>query len=134
VRRFSLRFAVQSTAKGVNLTESTVSRENSRCRDGNPRAEPYFGRIAACRTRARISAPQTRHAAPRFGSVRSGDALRHIYFPTDAIVSLLYVLENGSSAEICVVGNDGVIGVSLFMGGETTTSRAIVQSAGSAYV
>jgi CRP-like cAMP-binding protein len=63
----------------------------------------------------------------------AGDALRHIYFPTDSIVSLLYVLENGSSAEICVVGNDGVIGVSLFMGGETTTSRAIVQSAGSAY-
>src|SRR5580700_5913760 len=69
------------------------------------------------------------------GSVlyEAGDALRHIYFPTDSIVSLLYVLENGSSAEICVVGNDGVIGVSLFMGGETTTSRAIVQSAGSAY-
>jgi CRP-like cAMP-binding protein len=63
----------------------------------------------------------------------SGDTLRHIYFPTDSIVSLLYVLENGSSAEICVVGNDGVIGVSLFMGGETTTSRAIVQSGGSAY-
>jgi CRP-like cAMP-binding protein len=62
-----------------------------------------------------------------------GDALRHIYFPTDCIVSLLYVLEDGSSAEICVVGNDGMIGVSLFMGGETTTSRAIVQSAGSAY-
>ena len=63
----------------------------------------------------------------------AGDALRHIYFPTDSIVSLLYVLENGSSAEICVVGNDGVIGVALFMGGETTTSRAIVQSGGSAY-
>jgi CRP-like cAMP-binding protein len=63
----------------------------------------------------------------------AGDMLRHIYFPTDSIVSLLYVLENGASAEICVVGNDGVIGVSLFMGGETTTSRAIVQSAGSAY-
>jgi CRP-like cAMP-binding protein len=63
----------------------------------------------------------------------AGDALRHIYFPTDAIVSLLYVLENGSSAEICVVGNDGVIGVALFMGGETTTNRAIVQSGGFAY-
>jgi len=63
----------------------------------------------------------------------SGDALRHIYFPTDSIVSLLYVLENGASAEICVVGNDGAIGVALFMGGETTTSRAIVQSGGFAY-
>ena len=57
----------------------------------------------------------------------------HIYFPTDAIVSLLYVLDSGASAEIAVVGNDGAVGVSLFMGGETTTSRAVVQSAGHAY-
>ena len=63
----------------------------------------------------------------------SGARMRHIYFPTDAIVSLLYVLENGASAEIAVVGNDGAVGVSLFMGGETTTSRAVVQSAGWAY-
>ena len=63
----------------------------------------------------------------------SGDALRHIYFPTDSIVSLLYVMKNGASAEIAVVGNEGAIGVSLFMGGETTPSRAIVQSAGFAY-
>jgi CRP-like cAMP-binding protein len=63
----------------------------------------------------------------------SGDMLRHIYFPTDSIVSLLYVLKDGASAEIAVVGNDGAIGVALFMGGETTTNRAIVQSAGSAY-
>ncbi len=63
----------------------------------------------------------------------SGDTLRHVYFPTDSIVSLLYVMENGSSAEISVVGNEGLIGVSLFMGGETTTSRAVVQSAGFAY-
>ena len=63
----------------------------------------------------------------------SGDTLRHIYFPTDSIVSLLYVLKDGDSAEIAVVGNDGAIGVALFMGGETTTNRAIVQSAGVAY-
>ena len=63
----------------------------------------------------------------------SGSHMRHVYFPTDAIVSLLYVMEDGSSAEIAVVGNEGVVGVSLFMGGETTTSRAVVQSAGSAY-
>jgi CRP-like cAMP-binding protein len=63
----------------------------------------------------------------------SGDMLRHIYFPTDAIVSLLYVLKDGASAEIAVVGNDGAIGVALFMGGETTTNRAVVQSAGFAY-
>jgi CRP-like cAMP-binding protein len=63
----------------------------------------------------------------------SGDVLRHVYFPVDSIVSLLYVMENGASAEISVVGNDGLIGIALFMGGETTPSRAIVQSAGSAY-
>jgi CRP-like cAMP-binding protein len=63
----------------------------------------------------------------------SGDTLRHIYFPTDCIVSLLHVLANGASAEIAVVGREGAIGVALFMGGETTPSRAIVQSAGSAY-
>jgi CRP-like cAMP-binding protein len=63
----------------------------------------------------------------------SGDALQHVYFPTDSIVSLLYVMENGASAEISVVGNDGVVGVSLFMGGQSTTSRAVVQSAGSAF-
>jgi CRP-like cAMP-binding protein len=63
----------------------------------------------------------------------SGDTLKHIYFPTDSIVSLLYVMKDGASAEIAVVGNEGAIGVALFMGGETTPSRAIVQSAGSAY-
>ena len=63
----------------------------------------------------------------------SGARLRHIYFPTNSIVSLLYVLKNGASAEIAVVGNDGAVGVSLFMGGESTPSRAVVQSAGSAY-
>src|SRR5690606_15539794 len=63
----------------------------------------------------------------------SGDTQRHVYFPVDVIVSLLYVLKNGSSAEIAVVGNDGAVGVAIFMGGETTTNRAIVQSAGFAY-
>lgn len=63
----------------------------------------------------------------------SGDTLRHVYFPTDSIISLLYVMEDGASAEISVVGNEGVVGVALFMGGESTTSRAVVQSAGSAY-
>jgi len=63
----------------------------------------------------------------------SGDTLRHVYFPVDCIVSLLYVMEDGASAEISVVGNEGLIGIALFMGGESTPSRAIVQSAGSAY-
>ena len=59
-----------------------------------------------------------------------GITLSHVYFPTTAIVSLLYVMENGGSAEIAVVGNEGIVGVSLFMGGESTPSRAVVQSAG----
>ncbi|WP_175772534.1 Crp/Fnr family transcriptional regulator [Paraburkholderia phenazinium] len=63
----------------------------------------------------------------------SGDRLDHVYFPTTCIVSLLYVMEDGASAEIAIVGNEGMIGISIFMGGETTPSRAIVQSAGQAY-
>ncbi|MCA1624351.1 MAG: Crp/Fnr family transcriptional regulator [Acidobacteria bacterium] len=63
----------------------------------------------------------------------SGDKMNYAYFPTTAIVSMLYVMENGATAEIGVVGNDGVLGVSLFMGGETTTNRAIIQSAGNAF-
>ena len=62
-----------------------------------------------------------------------GEAVRYAYFPTDCIVSLLYVLEDGASTEISIIGNEGLIGVSLFMGGETTPSRAVVQSAGYAY-
>ena len=60
----------------------------------------------------------------------SGTTMTHMYFPTTAIVSLLYVMENGASAEIAVVGNEGLVGVSLFMGGESTPSRAVAQSAG----
>ncbi|WP_458765301.1 Crp/Fnr family transcriptional regulator [Cupriavidus basilensis] len=63
----------------------------------------------------------------------SGDRLNHVYFPTTSIISLLYVMENGASAEIAIVGNEGMVGIALFMGGETTPSRAIVQSAGTAY-
>ncbi len=63
----------------------------------------------------------------------SGDEMRHVYFPTTSIVSLLYVMEDGSSAEIAIVGNEGIVGISLFMGGESTPSRAIVQSAGHAF-
>ena len=63
----------------------------------------------------------------------SGSTMTHMYFPTTSIVSLLYVMENGSSAEIAVVGNEGLVGVSLFMGGESTPSRAVVQSAGKGF-
>lgn len=63
----------------------------------------------------------------------SGGRMHHAYFPTTCIVSLLYVLEDGASAEIGVVGNEGIVGISLFMGGDTTPSRAVVRSAGYAY-
>jgi CRP-like cAMP-binding protein len=62
-----------------------------------------------------------------------GGTLSHVYFPIDSIVSLLYVMENGASAEIAVVGNEGIVGISLFMGGESTPSRAVVQSAGEGF-
>ena len=63
----------------------------------------------------------------------SGSTLHHVYFPATSIVSLLYVMENGASAEIAVVGNEGLVGISLFMGGESTPSRAVVQSAGQGF-
>jgi CRP-like cAMP-binding protein len=63
----------------------------------------------------------------------SGEALAYVYFPTDSIVSLLYVMQDGASAEIAVTGYEGLVGIALFMGGETTPSRAVVQSAGFAY-
>ena len=63
----------------------------------------------------------------------AGGKQGYVYFPTDSIISLLYVMENGASAEIAVTGHDGLVGISLFMGGETTPSRAVVQSAGSGY-
>ncbi len=63
----------------------------------------------------------------------SGRALDYVYFPTTCIISLLYVMENGSSAEIAIVGNEGLVGISLFMGGETTPSRAVVQCGGRAF-
>jgi CRP-like cAMP-binding protein len=63
----------------------------------------------------------------------SGEELSYVYFPTTAIVSLLYVMEDGASAEIAVVGNEGIVGIALFMGGETMPNRAVVQSAGQAY-
>lgn len=70
----------------------------------------------------------------RLGKVlyESGDQLSHVYFPTTAVVSLLYVMENGGTAEIGIAGNNGLVGFALFMGGETTSSRAIVQIAGDA--
>lgn len=80
-------------------------------------------------------APHLEHIAMPLGHVlsESGGRMQHVYFPTTCIVSLLYVLADGSSAEIGVVGNEGIVGISLFMGGETTPSRAVVRSAGHGY-
>lgn len=76
--------------------------------------------------------PQIEMVSLKLGQVlyESNGRMHFVYFPVDAIVSLLFVLENGSSTEIAVVGNEGIVGISLFMGGETTPSRAVVQSAG----
>jgi hypothetical protein len=76
--------------------------------------------------------PQLEWVAMPLGQVmyESGRPMSHVYFPTTSIVSLLYVMESGASAEIAVVGQEGLVGVSLFMGGESTPSRAVVQSAG----
>jgi CRP-like cAMP-binding protein len=91
---------------------------------------------------AALTAPEQERLFPQLelvpmplGTVlyESGSHLGHVYFPTTSIVSLLYVMEDGASAEIAVVGNEGLVGVALFMGGETTPSRAVVQSAGFAY-
>jgi CRP-like cAMP-binding protein len=78
--------------------------------------------------------PDLEPVSLRLGEVlyESGDKMTHIYFPTTAIISLLYIMENGATAEIGIAGNDGLIGIALFMGGETTSSRAVVQSAGDA--
>ena len=80
-------------------------------------------------------APHLERVAMPLGEVlyESGGQLQHVYFPTTAIVSLHYVTESGASSEIAGVGNEGVLGISLFMGGNTTPSRAIVQTAGHGY-
>src|SRR6187431_333808 len=107
------------------------------CPDMNSKSDPCQNHIldALPQLERERLFPHLKLVAMPLGMVlyESGAALRHIYFPTNSIVSLLYVMEDGSSAEIAVVGNEGVVGVSLFMGGETTPSRGIVQSAGHAY-
>ena len=82
---------------------------------------------------ARIE-PQLEPISLKLGQVlyEAGDTMSHIYFPTTAIISLLYIMENGGTAEIGIAGNNGLVGIALFMGGDTTSNRAIVQSAGAA--
>ena len=102
-----------------------------------PTHDPQQNHLLGCAVsrgaRATLPASAARADAAGQGLVRVRRVLRHVYFPTDSIVSLLYVMADGASAEISVVGNEGSIGIALFMGGETTPSRAIVQSAGYAY-
>lgn len=114
-------------------------RSNVNCKGKVKMAEQALSQnhlLAALRSsvRARI-VPDLKKVPMRLGEVlyEPGDTMRYVYFPTDAIVSLLYVMEDGRCAEISGVGNEGVVGISLFMGGESTSSRAIVQSAGTAY-
>jgi CRP-like cAMP-binding protein len=103
----------------------------------SPLLPPTRNRLLAALDAAAFErlAPHLEPAPLALGQVlhQPGTRMRHVYFPTTAIVSLLYVMENGSSAEIAVVGNDGVLGISLFMGGETTPNWAVVQSAGESY-
>jgi CRP-like cAMP-binding protein len=79
--------------------------------------------------------PELEFVDMRLGEVlyESGATLAHVYFPITAIISLLYVMQSGASAEIAVVGNEGILGISLFMGGQSTPSRAVVQSAGQGF-
>lgn len=102
----------------------------------SPDARPqnYILRSLPAEARERIY-PHLKLIPLSLGAVlcESGHRMRHIYFPADTMVSLVHVLEDGACAEIAVVGNEGVVGVSLFMGGETTTTRAIVQNTGFAY-
>jgi CRP-like cAMP-binding protein len=102
-----------------------------------PQIDPKKNQLLASLPRAEWQRwlPQLEWVRMPLGEIlyESGSTLSHVYFPTSAIVSLLYVMENGASAEIAVVGNEGIVGVSLFMGGESTPSRAVVQSAGEGF-
>jgi CRP-like cAMP-binding protein len=100
-------------------------------------ADPRQNRLLAAIPRAELVhwLPHLELVDMPLGKVlyESGRKLTHVYFPTTAIISLLYVMVDGASAEIAVVGHDGIVGISLFMGGESTTSRAVVQSAGQGF-
>ncbi len=98
-----------------------------------PQQNAIFAALSAAE-RGRLAA-ELELVALKLGQVlyESGETMGHAYFPVDCVVSILYVMQNGESAEIAVVGNEGMVGIALFMGGESTMSRAIVQNAGHAY-
>lgn len=105
----------------------------SRAMEINPKQNHLLGAIPE--TEWARFAPDLTPVVMELGDVlyETGSDQPYVYFPTNSIVSLLYVMEDGSSAEIAIVGNEGLVGISLFMGGGTTSSRAIVQSAGHAF-
>jgi CRP-like cAMP-binding protein len=107
-----------------------MSLENDKDLSRDPRENRLVAALPAAEAERWL--PQLEPVEMPLGQVlyESGDTLSHVYFPATAIVSLLHVMENGASAEIAVVGNEGIVGISLFMGGDSTPSRAVVQSAG----
>ena len=111
------------------MPEALLQRDGTAVHDA-PQLNHLIGRLAEADFQRWL--PHLEWVDMPLGQVmyESGRPLSHVYFPTSAIVSLLYVMEDGASAEIAVVGNEGLVGIALFMGGETTPSRAVVQSAG----
>jgi CRP-like cAMP-binding protein len=125
--------AAATPARGPGKTSSLPSKHRAHLA-GLARHSPHQNHLLDAlpsSNYARI-APNLELIPMRLGEVlyEPGMRLRHVYFPTTSIVSLLYVMEDGASAEIAIVGNEGILGISLFMGGDTTPSRAVVQSAG----
>jgi CRP-like cAMP-binding protein len=125
--------AAKNSGRRVRKSPSLPAAKGTKAARNSPK-QNHLLRALRARDYARI-APHLKLEALKVGDVlyESGVRLQHVYFPTTAIVSLMYVMENGSSAEIAIVGNDGIVGISLFMGGETTPGRAIVQCAGHAF-
>lgn len=115
------------------ISRSPQPRQNRRSTSPKPEQNRILAALSA-ETRQRIF-PQLEEMPMPLGRVlyECGDKMRHVYFPTDCIVSLLHVMKSGASTETSVVGNEGLVGISLLMGGESTCSRAVVQSSGTGY-
>lgn len=117
------------------MSESTSDKVSGSTPNATEYEDNLLLRAISEEVQARIF-PHLRFSNLELGAVlyESGDVMHDVYFPTDSIVSLLYVMEDGRSAEISVVGNEGLVGIALFMGGQSTPSRAVVQSAGHGYM
>jgi CRP-like cAMP-binding protein len=130
---YTQQMAVKNPARAVRGMSS--SRTNIGARAASPASpDPHQNHLLAALPASDYERlePHLEPIPMKLGDVlyESGSKLRYVYFPTTSIVSLLYVMEDGASAEIAIVGNEGILGISLFMGGDTTPSRAVVQSAG----